>query len=127
MTPHLRGQVRAYVDRTLPEPVLRCFDRHLVYCVSCRAAADQERRIVASLRTDTDVPQALRSALLGLGSSSPAGRPAIAGWGMESSGVALDPAVPQPPSPARMPPSPARMPPSPARETVPTVPPQSPA
>lgn len=120
MTPHLRGQVRAYVDRSLPEPVLRCFDRHVVYCMTCRAAADQERRIVASLRADADVPQGLRSALLGLGSTSPAGRPAGPAWGPRSSGAAHDPMAPEAPSGIRMPPSPVR-------EAIPTVPPQAPA
>lgn len=72
MTPHLRGNVRAYVDRALPPAILHLYDRHVVVCVSCRAAADQERRIVASLRSGSaDVPWALRSALMGLADSRP--------------------------------------------------------
>lgn len=68
MTPHLRGYVRAYVDRALPEAMLHMFDRHLVCCELCRAAAEQERRIVAALRSDTGgVPMSLRSSLMGLG------------------------------------------------------------
>lgn len=66
MSPHLRGHIRAYVERSLPGPVLRVLDQHLVACQVCRALADQERRIVASLQSDTGVPQSLRSALMGL-------------------------------------------------------------
>ncbi len=72
MTPHLRGNVRAYVDRALPPAILHFYDRHVVVCVSCRAAADQERRIVASLRSDSGhVPGALRSALMELAARAP--------------------------------------------------------
>jgi hypothetical protein len=66
VSPHLRGHIRAYVERSLPGPVLRVFDQHLVACEVCRALADQERRIVAALQSDTGVPQSLRSALMGL-------------------------------------------------------------
>lgn len=66
MTPHLRGHVRAYVERSLPAPLLHVFDQHLVACEVCRALADQERRIVTALRADTGVPQSLRSSLIGL-------------------------------------------------------------
>ena len=70
MTPHLGGAVRAYVDRALPPAVLHLYDRHLVACMVCRAAADQERRIVASLRSDAGVvPGSLRSSLMNLGVS----------------------------------------------------------
>lgn len=78
MTPHLRGHVRAYVDRALPPALLHVYDRHLVCCAMCRAAADQERRIVASLRSDTFVPGSLRSSLMGLAQSPPP-QPADAG------------------------------------------------
>lgn len=110
MTPHLRGNVRAYVDRSLPAPMLHAFDRHVVCCVVCRAAADQERRIVAALRSDTDVPHNLRSALLGL-----AGGPA----GLSGPEDGRDPDVPAPPVGFRMPPSLGRQP-------VPTVAPTAP-
>ena len=73
MTPHLRGHVRAYVDRALPPPVLHLYDRHLVACMICRAAADQERRIVAALRADAcDLPRSLRSSLMSLATAAPA-------------------------------------------------------
>lgn len=103
MSPHLRGHVRAYVDRALPATMLQSFDRHLVCCAMCRALADQERRIVSSLRAETGVPQSLRSALMGL------------------AGSAVDvPPVPRPPLGHRMPLASA-----PTR--VPTVAPTSPA
>ena len=75
MTPHLRGYVRAYVDRALPPAMLHLYDKHLVCCLSCRDAVDRERRIVASLRSDTGVPTSLRSALLGLAASAPTTEP----------------------------------------------------
>ena len=70
MTPHLRGHVRAYVDRALPPAVLHLYDRHLVACMVCRSAADQERRIVSALRADAgDLPGSLRSSLMSLASA----------------------------------------------------------
>lgn len=71
MTPHLGGHVRAYVERTLPPAVQHLFDRHLVTCVMCRAVADQERRIIATLRADSAfVPGSLRSSLMGLAATA---------------------------------------------------------
>jgi hypothetical protein len=75
VTPHLRGYVRAYVDRALPPAMLHLYDKHLVCCLSCRDAVDRERRIVAALRSDTGVPTSLRSALLGLAATAPAAEP----------------------------------------------------
>ncbi|HET7398615.1 MAG TPA: hypothetical protein VFJ94_08840 [Intrasporangium sp.] len=112
MTPHLRGNVRAYVDRTLPAPLLDAFDRHLVWCGTCRAAADQERRIVAALRSDTGMPQGLRSSLLGLATIAPTAPVGSADH--------PGPDVPAPPVGFRIPPAPARQP-------VPTVAPTAPA
>lgn len=75
MTPHLRGHVRAYVDRALPPAVLHLYDRHLVACMMCRAAADQERKIVAALRADARaLPGTLRSSLMSL-AAGPAPEP----------------------------------------------------
>jgi hypothetical protein len=110
VTPHLRGQVRAYVDRSLPPAVLHLYDKHLVCCTMCRAAADQERRIVASLRADTGVPMSLRSSLIGLAASPPP---------MEAPGQSPVPRIP-------MPPIGFRMPSGASREPVPTVRPTSP-
>jgi hypothetical protein len=105
VTPHLRGNVRAYVDRALPAPILHAFDKHVVCCALCRALADQERRIVATLRSETGVPQSLRSSLIGLAGPS---------------GSTVVPDVPRPPLGFRMP---QASPPAP----VPTVAPTSPA
>lgn len=106
MTPHLRGHVRAYVDRALPAPLLRAFDQHLVCCGMCRALADQERRIVASLRSDTGVPHGLRTSLMGVA--------------VEPAFRSSPPDVPRPPRGFRMP--------APSFPTpVPTVAPTSPA
>lgn len=70
MTPHLGGHVRAYVDRSLPPAILHLYDRHLVACMVCRAAADQERRIMAALRSDScGLPGSLRSSLMSLAAS----------------------------------------------------------
>ena len=111
MTPHLKGHVRAYVDRALPPAMLHLYDKHLVCCTVCRAAADQERRIVAALRADTGVPMSLRTSLIGLAASAPAD---------EARGVSGTPGVP--PAPDR-----SRMPSAPFHEPVPTVPPTAPA
>lgn len=105
MTPHLRGNVRAYVDRALPAPILHAFDKHVVCCALCRALADQERRIVATLRSETGVPQSLRSSLIGLAGA--AGSPPV-------------PDVPRAPLGLRMPQTSLPAP-------VPTVAPTSPA
>ena len=110
MTPHLKGHVRAYVDRALPPPLLHVYDKHLVCCAVCRAAADQERRIVASLRADTGVPMSLRTSLIGLASMPPADPPPT------SNG----PRIPLPPLGFRMPSAPSY-------EPVPTVRPTAPA
>lgn len=110
MTPHLKGHVRAYVDRALPPALLHLYDRHLVCCTVCRAAADQERRIVASLRADTGVPMSLRSSLMGLGATSP----------LEPAAAAAGPRIP-------MPPMGFRIPSAPSYDPVPTVRPTAPA
>ncbi len=112
MTPHLRGQVRAYVDRSLPPAALHLYDRHLVCCALCQAAADQERRIVASLRSDTSVPLSLRSSLIGLASSPPP---------MEAPSQPTVPRIPLPPMSLRMPSGPSH---DPVPTVRPTAPPQ---
>jgi hypothetical protein len=110
VTPHLRGQVRAYVDRSLPPALLHLYDKHLVCCTMCRHAADQERRIVAALRSDTGVPMSLRSSLIGLASTPPPLEQPIASSG---------PRVPVPPLGFRMPSGASH-------ERVPTVRPTAP-
>jgi len=110
VTPHLRGQVRAYVDRSLPPALIHLYDKHLVCCAVCRHAADQERRIVAALQSDTGVPMSLRSSLMGLASTPPP---------MEEPIRASGPRIPVPPLGFRMPSGPSHDP-------VPTVRPTAP-
>lgn len=117
MTPHLKGHVRAYVDRALPPAMLHLYDKHLVCCAVCRAAADQERRIVASLRSDTGVPMSLRTSLMGLG-AAPSGDPHPAPH--PDPQVSRGPRIPVPPVGFRMPSAPSY-------EPVPTVRPTAPA
>ena len=67
-TRHVDAALKAYVDRTLPDATLLAHDRHVSICPSCRGAADDERRLLSSLRTAAtpDPPRRLESALLGL-------------------------------------------------------------
>ena len=66
MSGHVRD-VRAYVDRALTPQARYAADRHLVCCGTCRAAVDQERDLVAALRTaEHQVPGNLRQSLLEL-------------------------------------------------------------
>ncbi len=51
MTRHLGLQVSAYVDRRLDARQLHAFDQHLAVCLVCRHAADEERRLLTSLRS----------------------------------------------------------------------------
>jgi hypothetical protein len=69
---HLGSLVSAYVDRDLPAGVLLGCDQHLAVCGSCRAAAEEERRLLASMRsTTTPCPSSsLQSALLDLAASA---------------------------------------------------------
>jgi hypothetical protein len=113
VTPHLRGQVRAYVDRSLPPALLHLYDKHLVCCTMCRHAADQERRIVAALRSDTGVPMSLRTSLIGLASSPPP---------MEQPARPSGPRIPVPPLGVLG----SRMPSGPSHDPVPTVRPTAP-
>ena len=122
MTPHLKGYVRAYVDRALPPAMLHLYDKHLVCCTVCRAAADQERRIVASLRSDTGVPMSLRTSLMGLG-AAPSGEPQPAPSTPTAPGTPRRPIGPRIP----LPPVGFRMPSTPSYEPVPTVRPTAPA
>ena len=51
MTRHLGLQVSAYVDGRLDARQLHAFDQHLAVCLVCRHAADEERRLLTSLRS----------------------------------------------------------------------------
>lgn len=73
MTRHLGMQVSAYVDRRLDPATLRAMDQHLVACQVCRHAADEERRLLTSLRCGAmpGVSADLQSMLLGLAAQPP--------------------------------------------------------
>lgn len=72
MAQHLGLQVSAYVDRRLDPATLLTFDRHLVACVVCRHAADEERRLLASLRHGSPgVPSSLQASLLSMAAAHP--------------------------------------------------------
>jgi hypothetical protein len=68
----LGADLTAYADRAMDPSSLRQWDRHLVACTSCRAAVDDERRVLASLRSSScasAVPGELRGMLLALASA----------------------------------------------------------
>jgi Putative zinc-finger len=69
---HLGSLVSAYVDRDLPAGVLLGCDQHLAVCGSCRAAAEEERRLLASMRSTTTpcLSSSLHTALLDLAASA---------------------------------------------------------
>ena len=71
MSRHLGLQLSAYVDRRLDAGLLRAYDQHLVACQVCRHAADQERRLLSSLRygATPGLSEGLQSALLGMAAS----------------------------------------------------------
>jgi len=62
----LGDRVTAYADRAMPDATLLRWDRHLVACTSCRAEVEEERRVLAALRSPSAscVPGDLRSMLL---------------------------------------------------------------
>ena len=77
MTRHLGLQVSAYVDRGLDATALRAFDQHLVVCLVCRHAADEERRLLDSLRSGPTpgFSADLQSMLLALAGPGPGAGP----------------------------------------------------
>ena len=69
----LGPDLTAYADRAMDPSSLRQWDRHLVACTSCRAAVDDERRVLASLRSSScasAVPGELRGMLLALAAAA---------------------------------------------------------
>lgn len=101
---HLGDRVSAYVDRTLAPDLLRRLDRHVVTCERCRAAADGERRLLASLRASRTppVPTSLTAALRGLSSSAPVLAPSV-GLPIGSPSVVLPTVPPRAPALHRSP------------------------
>jgi hypothetical protein len=69
---HLGSLTSAYVDRDLPAGVLLGCDQHVAVCGSCRAAAEDERRLLESMRRSTTpcLSSSLQSALLELAASA---------------------------------------------------------
>ncbi len=73
MSRHLGDVVSAYVDRRLSPAALASWDRHVVVCAHCRYAVDQERGLLASLRSAAapTASESLHAVLLGLCVASP--------------------------------------------------------
>lgn len=69
MSRHLGDQLSAYVDRRLPGSALLAWDRHVLVCTQCRYAVDQERGLLASLRSAPEpcVSESLQALLMGMG------------------------------------------------------------
>ena len=76
----LGADLTAYADRTLDAATLLRWDRHVVACACCRAAVEDERRVLAALRSPSAscVPGDLRGMLLAMGAglSNASGSPA---------------------------------------------------
>jgi Putative zinc-finger len=66
-------QVSAYVDHRLDAQQLHAFDQHLAVCLVCRYAADEERRLLTSLRSGPTpgVSADLQSMLLAMAQATP--------------------------------------------------------
>jgi hypothetical protein len=82
-------QVSAYVDRRLDARVLHAFDQHLAVCLVCRYAADEERRLLTSLRSGPTpgFSADLQSMLLAMAQPAPA-TAASPGVGLADNAVA---------------------------------------
>jgi len=113
MSRHLGDHVSAYVDRRLPGSALAAWDRHVLVCAHCRYAVDQERGLLASLRSAPapGVSESLQALLLGLG-DAPAHVRIVAAAGMTSA----------PGAPPPVPTAPFQLP----GLRLPTVPPTAP-
>ncbi|KRE54955.1 hypothetical protein [Phycicoccus sp. Soil748] len=74
----LGADLTAYADRTLDAATLLRWDRHVVACACCRAAVEDERRVLAALRSPSAsrVPGDLRGMLLAMGAELSASSPA---------------------------------------------------
>lgn len=69
----LGDQLTAYADRAMDDATLLRWDRHVVGCQCCRAAVDEERRVLSALRSSpgSPVPGDLRGMLLALATQMP--------------------------------------------------------
>lgn len=70
-TGHLGAEVSAYADRRLPAATQLAYDRHVSVCIGCRAAVEDERRLLGSLRLGVPAPpRSLEASLLSLSASA---------------------------------------------------------
>ena len=69
----LGDQLTSYADRAMDDATLLRWDRHVVGCQCCRAAVDEERRVLSALRSSagSPVPGDLRGMLLALATQLP--------------------------------------------------------
>jgi hypothetical protein len=76
----LGPELTAYADRALCPAELHAWDLHLVACLGCRQAVEDERRVLASLRVPVApaVPGDLRAVLLSMAGEARAGGAAAA-------------------------------------------------
>lgn len=122
MSRHLGMQVSAYVDHRLDARDQHAFDQHLAVCLVCRHAAEEERRLLTSLRSGPTpgFSSDLQSMLLAMARPAPAGHavpvgPAQVGCPPVDRSEPTDiPAIPRAPEAVR-------------QLRVPTVPPAAPA
>ncbi|MEP6649544.1 MAG: zf-HC2 domain-containing protein [Lapillicoccus sp.] len=80
MSRHLGMQVSAYVDHRLDAREQHAFDQHLAVCLVCRHAANEERRLLTSLRSGSTpgFSADLTSMLLAMAQPAPAAT--ATGW-----------------------------------------------
>ena len=73
----LGDQLTSYADRAMDDATLLRWDRHVVACQCCRAAVDEERRVLSALRSSagSPVPGDLRGMLLALATHMPPSGP----------------------------------------------------
>jgi hypothetical protein len=122
-------QVSAYVDRRLDARVLHAYDQHLAVCLVCRHAADEEQRLLTSLRSGPTpgFSADLQTMLLAMARPDAAPvalpEPAASGSGSAAAPTAW---LRSRSRPAGVPPIP-RAPESVRQLRVPTVPPAAPA
>lgn len=71
----LGPELSSYADRAMCPSELRQWDRHLVACMGCRQAVDDERRLLAAMRGSAGpaLPGDLRAMLLSVGTRAEAG------------------------------------------------------
>jgi len=99
----LGADLTAYTDRTLDAASLLRWDRHVVACACCRAAVEDERRVLAALRSPSAsrVPGDLRGMLLAMGAEL-AAAPAHPGTSATSHGARRHAVPPVPVAPVRV-------------------------